>query len=133
MACRFTELVIDARDPASLGRFWAGVLDYDIVDERTGGEDRTGNAERYVQLQGRPGAGPRVLVLEVPDSKVAKNRLHIDVNPTDRTQDEEVERLVALGARRLDIGQGDVDWVVLADPEDNEFCVLASRVDPVAG
>ena len=133
MACRFTELVIDARDPASLGRFWAEVLGYDIVDERTGGEEGPGDGGRYVQLQGPGGAGPRLLVLEVPDSKVAKNRLHIDVNPTDRTQDEEVERLLALGARRLDIGQGDVDWVVLADPEGNEFCVLRSRVEPVAG
>jgi hypothetical protein len=56
-----------------------------------------------------------------------KNRLHIDVNPTDRDQDAEVSRLLDLGARRVEVGQGEVSWVVLADPEGNEFCVLASR------
>jgi hypothetical protein len=63
----------------------------------------------------------------VPEGKVVKNRLHIDVNPTDREQDEEVRRLLDLGARRVDIGQGEQSWIVLADPEGNEFCVLASR------
>ena len=58
-----------------------------------------------------------------------KNRIHIDVNPSDRDQAEEVERLLALGARHADVGQGDVSWVVLADPEGNEFCVLSSRVN----
>ena len=58
-----------------------------------------------------------------------KNRIHIDVNPSDRDQVEEVERLLALGARHADVGQGDVSWVVLADPEGNEFCVLSSRVN----
>jgi hypothetical protein len=62
----------------------------------------------------------------VPEGKEVKNRLHIDVNHIDRSQEQEVERLVALGARRVDVGQGDVSWVVLADPEGNEFCVLRS-------
>lgn len=127
MACRFTELVIDAHDPASLGRFWAQVLGYDIVEEKTHG------TERYVELQGPPASGPRLLVLEVPDDKVTKNRLHIDVNPTDRSQEEEVERILALGARRVDVGQGEQTWVVLADPEGNEFCVLRSRVGATGG
>ena len=66
----------------------------------------------------------------VPDEKRSKNRLHIDVNPTGCSQDEEVERLIGLGARRADVGQGpDVTWVVLADPEGNEFCVLRARLD----
>lgn len=56
-----------------------------------------------------------------------KNRLHLDVNPSDREQAEEVDRLLSLGARRVDVGQGEVSWVVLADPEGNEFCVLSSR------
>ncbi|HYI43922.1 MAG TPA: VOC family protein, partial [Actinomycetota bacterium] len=56
-----------------------------------------------------------------------KNRLHIDVSPRDRDQAEEVERIIELGARRIDIGQGEVSWVVLADQEDNEFCVLRER------
>ncbi|MPY85727.1 MAG: hypothetical protein GEV00_21070, partial [Actinophytocola sp.] len=62
-----------------------------------------------------------------PEDKQVKNRLHIDVNPTDREQADEVARLLALGARHVDVGQGDVSWVVLADPEGNEFCVLAGR------
>jgi len=64
----------------------------------------------------------------VPEAKIVKNRLHLDVSPTDREQDEEVRRLLGLGARHADVGQGpDVSWVVLADPEGNEFCVLADR------
>jgi Glyoxalase-like domain len=62
----------------------------------------------------------------VAEGKTVKNRLHIDVNPIDRTQEAEVERLIALGARHVDIGQGEQSWVVLADPEGNEFCVLRS-------
>jgi hypothetical protein len=65
----------------------------------------------------------------VPEAKSGKNRLHIDVNPIGCNQDEEVERLLGLGARRVDIGQGERSWVVLADPEGNEFCVLRDRVD----
>jgi Glyoxalase-like domain len=61
------------------------------------------------------------------EGKTVKNRLHLDVNPTDREQDEEVRRLLDLGARHADVGQGGVSWVVLADPEGNEFCVLADR------
>ncbi len=61
------------------------------------------------------------------EGKTVKNRLHLDVNPTDREQDEEVRRLLDLGAPHADVGQGDESWVVLADPEGNEFCVLAGR------
>jgi hypothetical protein len=65
---------------------------------------------------------PDILFLAVPDTKVAKNRLHFDLRPAD--QAAEVARLLELGARQKDIGQGEVSWVVMADPEDNEFCVL---------
>jgi hypothetical protein len=65
--------------------------------------------------------------VHVPEGKTGKNRLYLDVNPTDREQDAEVQRLLDLGARHADVGQGDVSWVVLTDPEGNEFCVLASR------
>jgi hypothetical protein len=86
----------------------------------------------FGQLTGPAGAGPTVLVVRTPDGrKTAKNRLHLDVNPTDRDQEAEVERLIGLGATRVDIGQGDADWVVLADPEGNELCVLRSRVEPL--
>jgi hypothetical protein len=63
----------------------------------------------------------------VPEGKTGKNRLHLDLSPVDREQDEEVRRLLDLGARHADVGQGDESWVVLADPEGNEFCVLAGR------
>jgi len=105
MACRFTELVIDCHDHDRLGRFWAEVLGYREV-ERSDGPD-----EWYVELEGPPGAGPKVLLLRAPD--------------------EEVERILALGATRIDIGQGEQSWVVLSDPEGNEFCVLRSTVDPL--
>jgi hypothetical protein len=71
---------------------------------------------------------PTLTFARVPEGKTVKNRLHLDVNPTDREQDEEVRRLLGLGARHADVGQGpDVSWVVMADPEGNEFCVLAGR------
>jgi hypothetical protein len=67
-----------------------------------------------------------VTFAHVPEGKTVKNRLHLDVNPTDREQDKEVRRLLDLGARHADVGQGD-ELVVLADPEGNQFCVLAGR------
>ena len=81
-----------------------------------------------------PAGGPEVLFLAVPEGKSVKNRLHLDLEPADRTRDEEVERLLAVGAvhvadqRRPD-GTG---WVVLADPEGNEFCVLRSAAERAA-
>jgi catechol-2,3-dioxygenase len=121
MACRFTELSIDAHDIRAQGRFWAAVLDYEVISEE----------DDEVQIAGPPGTGPTLVFAPVPEAKTVKNRLHIDVTPSDRDRDAEVERLIALGARRADVGQGDVTWVVLADPEGNEFCVLRGRVDPL--
>jgi hypothetical protein len=79
----------------------------------------------------RPGAGdPSIDVAPVPDSKTVKNRLHLDLRADGTTRDEELDRLIALGARRVDVGQGpDVSWVVLADPEGNEFCLLQRTVE----
>ncbi len=68
------------------------------------------------------GVSPDLLFIRVPESKSGKNRLHIDLRPDDQTV--ELARLLALGARRVDIGQGEASWVVLADPEGNEFCLL---------
>jgi hypothetical protein len=120
MACRFTELVVDCVEPHLVGRFWRDVLGYEGKEE-----------DEEFFIEGPEGSGPSILFEKVPEPKTVKNRLHIDVNPVDRTRDEEVDRVVALGATRIDIGQGDASWVVLADPEGNEFCVLNSRVDPV--
>jgi hypothetical protein len=116
MACRFTELVIDANDPPALADFWSRVLDYEVSD----------TSDQWVQIKGP--SSPTLLFAKVPEEKTVKNRVHIDVNPTDRTQEEEVERIIGLGASRADVGQKDVSWVVLADLEGNEFCVLRSRV-----
>jgi hypothetical protein len=126
MASKFTELAIECVDPQSLARFWCAVLDYEVQDEDDG----------YVFIgsplvpEGRDHPGPVPPTLgfaPVSEAKTGKNRLHLDVNPTDRNQDEEVRRLLDLGARRVDVGQGEQSWVVLADPEGNEFCVLAGR------
>ncbi|MGH8969859.1 MAG: VOC family protein [Actinomycetes bacterium] len=124
MASRLTELVLDCHDHRRMGEFWAQVLGYEPVETADGPEDH------YVELCGPAGSGPTLLLFRTDDEKIVKNRMHIDVNPTDRDQDEEVERILALGATRVDIGQGESSWVVLADPEGNEFCVLRSRVDP---
>lgn len=75
--------------------------------------------------------GIQIDFLIVPDGpQTSKNRLHLDVNPTDRDQYAELERLLQLGAVPVDVGQGDVSWHVLADPEGNEFCLLRGRREP---
>ncbi len=126
MASKFTELAIDCADPDGLARFWCSVLGYEVQDEADGivtiGPPLVPGGEN--QLGPMP---PTLTFARVPEGKIVKNRLHLDVNPTDRDQDEEVRRLLDLGARPADVGQGDVSWVVLADPEGNEFCVLAGR------
>ena len=123
MTSKFTELAIDCADPNGLARFWCAVLGYEVQDSDDetvtigppGGEHRSGPVP------------PVLTFARVPEGKTVKNRVHIDVNPTDREQDDEVRRLLDLGARHADVGQGDHSWVVLADPEGNEFCVLATR------
>jgi hypothetical protein len=124
---KFTELAIDCADPGGLARFWCSVLDYQVQDE----DDGIVTIGSPVLPSGshHPGPVPPTLTFaHVLESKTVKNRLHLDVNPADREQDEEVRRLLDLGARHADVGQaGDEGWVVLADPEGNEFCVLADR------
>ena len=122
MACRFTELIIDCIAPPTLARFWAQVLGSEIIEE---GDDE-------VVVAAPLGFGPNLLFLQVPEPKTTKNRLHIDLNATDRDQAAEVERIKALGATEVDIGQGTQTWVVLADPEGNEFCVLRTTVEPAS-
>jgi hypothetical protein len=127
MASKFTELEIDCADPVSLAAFWCAVLGYEVQDEEDG--VITIGSPDVPEGRDRPGPVPPTLTFaRVPEGKTVKNRLHMDVSPTDREQDEEVRRLLDLGARHLDVGQGDeVSWVVMADPEGNEFCVLAER------
>jgi catechol 2,3-dioxygenase-like lactoylglutathione lyase family enzyme len=126
VACRITELVLDARDPEALARFWCEVLGYVELE-------RDGDA---IEI-GPPGVGfggpqPTIILSRSDEPKTGKLRLHIDVNATDRDQDEELARLLAAGARPADVGQtGAESWHVLADPEGNEFCLLRRRVPAV--
>ena len=135
MTSRFTELVIDAHDMRKLADFWCAVLDYKILDEQPdvveiGPKWFVGEAgpELHEQWKSRARANPPAPTIVfglVPEGKEVKNRIHIDVSPLG-DQASEVERLLALGATHADIGQGDVTWVVMRDPEGNEFCVLRS-------
>ena len=125
MVSRFGELVVDSHDPRALAEFWCEVLGYTITEEAEGVVEiapRKPSAEALIDAP----VPPAIVFVPVPESKTVKNRVHIDVNPIDGSQAEEVARLETLGARRVDIGQGDVHWVVMADPEGNEFCILRS-------
>ena len=118
MASKWYTVVVDCADPSALARWWAQVLDYNITYEAADEVVIAGGTEENPVY-------PGLVFILVPEGKSAKNRLHIDLNPDD--QDAEVARLEGLGAKRVDIGQKDVRWVVLADPEGNEFCVLTAR------
>jgi hypothetical protein len=115
MALEWEQTLIDATDPVALGRWWAGALGWVVVND----------AADEFEIRSDPERLPGILFSQVPEAKTQKNRLHLDFRPDDR--DAEVDRLVGLGATRVDIGQGEQTWVVLADPEGNEFCVLSSR------
>ncbi len=127
MGSRLTEIVVDCRDPAALARFWAAALDYHLVRAEDGQVEIAPWEREPPDLAERVRRAPTVPTLvfvTVPEGKAVKNRLHLDIRPVDRSHEAEVERLLGLGARRADIGQGQVPWAVLADPEGNEFCVL---------
>jgi len=123
MACRITELVLDCADPDKLADFWCGVLGYQVLDRDPDGIE-IGRADQS------PEDRITLVLSRSDDAKKQKLRLHLDVNATDRDQAAELERLLALGATRVDIGQANVRWYVLADPEGNEFCLLRRRVTP---
>ena len=127
MACRITELVLDSADPAGLAAFWCEVLDYVELD-------RVGEDVEIGPRSGFGGPQPTLVLSRSTEPKRQKLRLHLDVNPTDRDQDAELARLLAAGARPVDVGQtGAESWHVLADPEGNEFCLLRRRVPAVPG
>ena len=119
MTLEWEQVVVATRDPVALGRWWSEALRWVIVNDDP--------AE--FEIQPEPDRLPGILFLAVDEAKQEKNRLHIDLRPDD--QSAEVERLIGLGASRVDVGQGDVPWVVLADPEGNEFCVLGPRRAPM--
>jgi predicted enzyme related to lactoylglutathione lyase len=115
MPLEWETVVVDCADPAALGRWWATALGWVVVYEDPD----------ELEIRPAPDRAPGILFGRVPEPKTVKNRLHLDFRPDDR--DAEVERLLGLGATRADVGQGEESWVVLADPEGNEFCVLSSR------
>jgi hypothetical protein len=115
MSLEWEQVIVGARNPAELGRWWQDALGWVVVNE---------DPEEY-EIRPAPEQLPGLLFVPVPEAKSIKNRLHLDFRPDDR--DAEVERFLSLGATRADVGQGEQSWVVLADPEGNEFCVLSSR------
>jgi hypothetical protein len=115
VSLEWEQTVVDALDPGFLGSWWRDALGWVVVND---------DPDEF-EIRPTPDRLPGLLFVPVPGPKTTKNRLHLDFRPDDR--DAEVERLLALGATRADVGQGEQSWVVLADPEGNEFCVLGSR------
>lgn len=127
MDIRIQCVVVDADDCEQLARFWSAALGWRITYE-------SDNEWCIEPPEGSPAVdvAPDILFVKVPDPKTTKNRLHFDLRPKD--QAAQVERITALGARRVDIGQShDVSWVVLADPEGNELCLLRRTVEASSG
>ncbi|WP_260610720.1 VOC family protein [Streptomyces sp. WAC06614] len=114
-------ITFDAHDPYGVARFWSAVTGFPVHPDDQEGDDEV------LLDPGRPEV-PGLLFIRVPEGKTVKNRVHLDIQPANRTRDEEVERLTGLGARIVDDqrrpdGRG---WVVLADPEGNELCIERS-------
>lgn len=124
MPTRLVHLVVDAADPAGLARFWSAALDWPVVYEDADEVVVAPPADDPAQA----GQLPLVFV-PVDDPKTCKNRVHLDLaSSSDGHQAALVARLEGLGARRIDVGQpDDVSWVVMADPEGNEMCVVSHR------
>jgi catechol 2,3-dioxygenase-like lactoylglutathione lyase family enzyme len=123
MPSRIAAIAIDAIDAPAVARFWCDVLGWRV----------TGEADGIVSIGPEDRAWPAIDVCPVPERKSVKNRLHLDLRADGVRTEEELQRLLALGARPADVGQGpDSSWVVLADPEGNEFCLLARTVQEAA-
>src|ERR1700685_898649 len=126
MACRISEVVLKCRDPEVLARFWCEVLDFIELDR----ED-----EVLIEIGPREGFGgpqPTIFLIHNDEPKNERARLHIDVNPTDRDQDAELERLLAAGAALVDIGQpAEASCPLPADPEGNKFSLRKPRLQPL--
>ena len=131
MALRWYSTVVDSHDPATLGRWWAETLGWQIVyeDENELAIIPSHVDEESLRAMTWEHVGPGLVFVPVPEDKSVKNRLHIDLAPhISDDRGEEIARLLERGASLADVGQDDdVSWTVLADPEGNEFCVLSSR------
>lgn len=122
MSSRIAVIAIDAVRPRVVADFWCRVLGWQVVEEDDG----------VVSIAPADGSWPWIDVIPVPEHKTVKNRLHLDLRADGVPTGDELQRLVDLGARRTDVGQGaDVSWVVLSDPEGNEFCLLSRTVQEV--
>jgi predicted enzyme related to lactoylglutathione lyase len=123
MPSRIAVIAIDAVNPSLVAEFWCNVLGWHLVHEAD---------EGVISIAPPDGEWPTIDVLGVAERKAVKNRLHLDLRADGVATPVELERLLSLGARRVDIGQGpDVSWVVLGDPEGNEFCLLSRSVQDV--
>jgi hypothetical protein len=122
MPSRIAVVAIDAVQPQLIADFWCRVLGWQVIEQDT----------EVISIAPSDGAWPTIDVVAVPERKTVKNRLHFDVRADGVTTSQELERLLSLGARHADVGQQpDVSWVVLSDPEGNEFCLLARSVQEV--
>jgi len=118
MPLRLHHIVIDTHDLPRLARFWAQALGWKVLSER----------EREIVIGADENAPVGLCFMPVTDPKTIKNRVHLDLTSSAEDRDQEIERLLALGARRVDIGQtGEESWTALADPEGNEFCVIRPK------
>jgi len=120
MGAVLREIIVDCNDPVRVANFWGQALGWEVQDN---------DGVLWMSKSGAPFPDVLLVFVEVPEKKSVKNRVHIDISPVGCDRDDEVARLVGLGARPVDVGQGEQGWVVLADPEGNEFCVLGRRVD----
>ena len=122
MSSQLAVIAIDATRPRVVADFWCAVLNWHIVEEDSD----------IISIAPQDRSWPSIDVIAVPEGKTVKNRLHFDLRADGVSTAEELERLLALGARPVDVGQGpDVSWVVLGDPEGNEFCLLSRSVQDV--
>jgi predicted enzyme related to lactoylglutathione lyase len=111
-------VVVDTRDLPGLARFWTQALNWKILSER----------EREIVIGPDENSPVGLCFMPVTDPKTVKNRVHLDLTTEAADRDAEIARLLALGARRVDVGQtGEESWTVLADPEGNEFCVIRPK------
>lgn len=127
MASRLVSVLVDASDPAGLGEFWCAVLGWQVTPS---GWQATPRRLSRLTIAPSVDAGIQIGFSRVWEAKTHKNRIHLDVNPTDRDQAGELDRLLLLGATPVDVGQRRVTWHVLADPEGNEFCLCRDCVAP---
>ncbi|MFD3330845.1 VOC family protein [Streptomyces sp. NPDC058701] len=115
MTLEWEQVIVHSVDPAALGQWWADALGWVVVY----------TSDDEFEIRPEPDRVPGLDFVRIEESKKVKSRLHLDFRPDD--QAAEVARLLAHGARRVDIGQGEQSWVVLEDPEGNEFCILGQR------